>query len=284
MPVQITHFDDVRLMEYNPQQDHSPNAAASAFIDSIGGFFDRYGDDDARPQRQTIPVTGLVWGEDTFMTDSDDGTFVDDGSDSWIVGDGPTMLRSGVTALRDKVRKLGTLWRLRLDGTTVREWKTARFLRMSQPQTVQDRVFKAHVTCEFETDMTNWHAEEAVTFSGSMAAGVDTDLVVDNPGATVNDAILTVTRTSGTITNLFFACAELGIVLSWIGSLGAGDVLVIDEGAHTVLKNGANAYIQFSILGSVKGWMPIQAGSYTFLVQVTGGDATVEVSFFNQFA
>lgn len=285
MPFQISQFDDLNLPVLNPSQQHDTQPGASALVDSIGGFFNRFGSDDARAQRQPITINGLVWGEDTFMDDGEGGSdSTETYADAWLIGDGETMLRSQLQALRDKVRKQGTLWRVNFDNDA-RQWKTAYFTRMGQPQVVDDRVFKAAVALEFEPLMTNWHAEEAVTFSVNTTAGVTATMSVENGGgATAHDAVLTITRTSGTITNIAIGSVDLGIGLSWIGSLGAGNVLVIDGGAKTVLKDGAASYTQFTVAGTVPGWLPIQPGSYEINIITTGGAATCELTFFEQFA
>lgn len=283
MPFHYVLFDDVDLPVLNPQQDLSPVGSDSALVDSIGGFFDRYGDDDARAARQPITFTGLVWGETWYLVDNNGNNIVDDLGNNIIIGNAAQILRAQLVALREKVRKRGTLWRKRLDDNVL-EWKTARFVRMSQPQIVQDKVFKANVTCEFESPMTYWHAAAATTYSKSVAADTTDYMLVENSGETVNDAVMTVTRTSGTVTAVQVQCTDLGINWVWSGSLGAGESLVVDEGEQGIAEGATAAYSGFSVAGSQPGWMPVQRGSWVFELTTVGGAAEFELRMYEQFA
>lgn len=288
MAYQIVAFDEVEFRgihtyPLNPAQDHSPAGADSALVDSIGGFFDRYGSEDGRATRQPIVITHLVLGETTYLVDNNGNNIVDDLGNYIIIGNEAQILRAQLVALREKVRKRGALWRKRLDDNVL-EWKTARFVRMSQPQIVQDRVFKATVTCEFESPMTYWHAAAATTYTKSVASGTTDYMLVENSGETVNDAVMTVTRTSGTVTAVQVLCAALGINWVWSGSLGAGESLVVDEGEQGIAEGVTAAYSGFSVAGSQPGWMPIQRGSWVFELTTVGGAADFELSFYHQFA
>lgn len=269
---------------FNPQQDHSPAGAGSALVDSVGGFFDRFGSDDARAARQPIVISNLVWGETAYLVDNNGNNIVDDDGNYIIAGNDAQMLRAQLVALREKVRKRGTLWRTHLDDETVREWKTARFLRMGQPQQVRDRKFMATVSLEFESAMTYWHAENATTYSGSVTAGSTHYFLVENPSETVDDAVMTVTRSSGTITAVSLACTDLGIAWSWAGLLGSGESLVVDAGSQGIAEGATAAFSGFTLTGSAKGYMPIERGNWIFALTTTGGNATYELSLYHQFA
>lgn len=289
MAYQLTAFDEIEFrgihpFVLNPSQDHSPVGADSALVDSIGGFFDRFGSDDARATRQPISITHLILGETAYLVDNLGNHIVDNNGNRIIAGNEAQILRAQLVALREKVRKRGTLWRTRLDDETVREWKTARLLRMGQPQRVRDRKNMATVTLDFESPMAFWHAEDATTFSTSVSDGTTAYLVVENPGETVNDAVVTVTRTSGTVTAVQVTCTDLGINWVWSGSLGSGESLVVDEGEQGIAEGGVAAYSGFSVAGSQPGWMNIQRGSWVFQITVTGGTANFELSMYNQFA
>lgn len=283
MPHHYVEFDDVSLPIGNPSQDHSPAASASGRASAVGGNYDLYGNANGNAQPQTLSMTGTYWGEIEYLVDETGDYLVDETGDYLIEGSVAADLRSQVAALRAKVRTRAPLWRRRLDDD-VRDWKEARFVRMSQPQIKEDRDFKAEITCEFETLMTNWHAADASVASASVAASSPTAVIVENSGATIEDAVITITRTSGTITALLVAAAELGVSLHWTGSLGSGDVLVIDSGAKTVRKNGADAYGDFELYTghTARGWMPITPGNQAIVFTLTGGAATCAISYYYQ--
>ena len=268
-------------------------------MSSIAGYFDRHGDDDARASLQRISLTGdllgNLYGEHAYVVDEDARVGAGTGGTAyWVAGNRATMLLAQIDMLRQAVRKRGTLWRVRFpDGA--RQWKTARFLRMSQPQVTNDRLFKASVTCEFESAMTNWHAETATTFSKRVTDGTTRNMLVSNPGATAYDAVLTVTAVTGPIVNFTVNCEELGIALGFLPTavtghatgLLAGESFVMDAGRLIATLDGDDAYVAFGDLSgphTAPGWLPIRRGNWAFELYSEDGTADFELSFYPQFA
>lgn len=284
MPYQHTHFEDVRLPYYNPEQDHTPPSAEDGLIEAGGGFYDRYGSGKSKSRLNVIPVSGVIVGEHTYWVDENGNRMVDENGNKMIMGTQEQMLRSLIEALSQRVGEKGRLWRMRLDDG-VRQWKMARFLNMPTPQTFQDRVLKAHVTCEFKPTMEQWHAEEQSIVSATLTNGRWSYLLIDNPGAMITDAMVTVARTSGTITNVHFKCAPLGIDLSWAGTVGSGDTLVVDNGAESLVEDGVGVYggLDFNAGHSARGWMPIPKGTWLLGVMVEGGNAAANLSYYVQY-
>lgn len=271
----------VTLPFYNPSQEHSPSPGRPSLVASIGGYFDQYGTSDTETEAQNIPVAGVVWGETEYLEDEAGNIVVDEAGVAVTSGDAATVLHSKLSALSQSVKKRGKLWRIRMSDD-VRQWKRARFQSMSQPQAVRDRDFMATVTCHFETAMTNWHAAAATTVSGNATDGTPLYLVVSNAGVTVDDAVLTVTCSSGTITSVALTCAALDVAWTWTGSLTTGQALVVDAGNQEVSENAVNAYSGFSLTGVASGVMPIETGTWVFVVTLTGGTGVVSLSFFVQ--
>lgn len=271
----------VTLPFYNPAQDHSVAPGRSSLVASIGGYFDLYGDSDIGTEAQTIPVAGVILGETEYWEDEAGNILVDEAGVAVSFGDAPTMLHSKLSALRESVRKRGKLWRERMSDD-VRQWKRVRFQSMSQPQQVRDRDFMASVTCQFETAMANWHAEDATEVSATATSGVPVYLLVTNSGATIDDAVLTVTCSSGPITAVTLTCTALDVAWTWTGSLTAGQQLVVDAGTSEVSQNVTDAYGGFTLSGGANGVMPIEPGTWVFVVTVTGGGAGVSLSYFSQ--
>lgn len=279
-----TTFDGVNLPLFDHSQNHSLMVAESSFMDSVGGTFDWIGTTRRKGRKQNISFTGVYLGELEYLVDETGDLLIDDLGDYLIVGNGKEMLVSQVAALLEKKGVRASLWRERL-ADDVLEWKTARLLQVTWPRKYEDHAVKANITCQFETSMEFWHAETATTTSASAVDGVTAGLMVDNAGQVVDDAIITVTRTSGTVTAVSLIGAELGINIAWAGSLGSGDVLTIDCGAQTVRKGSADAYSGFTLGGShtARGWLPIASGPQSFVTLVTGGNATVSITHYNQF-
>jgi len=282
MPYQIQFFDDVALPVFNPQQDHSPAGSESALLASVGGYFDRYGERDSNPALAPISLTGDVLGENEYLGDETGGYVVDEGGGLITSGSVAAVLRARLAELKEKVRTRGTLWRLRLDDD-VREWKTARFLHMSQPQNVKDRLFKANVTCVFESTMAAWRAESPNIYTGVATPSVSVVLVAQNPGETVYDAIATITCASGTITRVDLACPEAGVAWTWTGILASGQVLVVNAGTQAAAIGAVDAYNGFTFSGTTRGIMPVPSGIWVFTVAVVGGNGNVNFSFYPQF-
>lgn len=282
MAYQIVEFCGVTLPYYNPEQQDSAAVVESALMDSVGGVTDYYGTLTRRARRYGIELTGIYLGETSYVVDEAGNQIVDESGNIIIAGDGVSMLRAQVQALRAKTGVRGSLWRIRQDDDA-REWITARLLSVTHDKRREEMGRLAKLSCSFESTHTAWRAETATTTSVSTTAGVGVGLVVPVGGDTgVQDAVLTVTRTSGTITAVTVTGA--GIAWMWTGSLASGAV-VVDCGAQTVRKAGVDAYSGFA-LGSghtVAGWLPLEPGLTPLTVTTTGGAATVAVQHYNQW-
>lgn len=276
-------FDGVILPLLNHSQNHSAMPAESRFIDSIGGVFDWRGTEQGRRRKQPISLQGVYLGEVEYLVDETGDFLVDETGDYLIAGDAEEMLLSQIAPLLEKIGTSGPLWRRRLaDG--VRHWKTAHLLEVPWMRRWEDHAVKAEVSCRFESDMEFWHEATLTTVSGTTLA--DLGLFVSNGGMKVNDATVTVTGLTGTISTFTLVCVELGISWSWAGSLAIGEVLTIDTRAETVRKGSSDAYSGFELeeAHSAAKWLPIPRGDSVFLANVTGGYATVAINYYTQVA
>jgi len=280
-----TTFDGVALPLYDHSQSHDMMPSEPTLLDSVGGAYDWVGTGRRKGRKQTLSLTGVYIGELTYLVDDAGNYLVDDVGDFLISGDSETMARSQIAELMAKKGTRGQLFRKRLDDAVL-EWKTARLLSVSWQRKWEDHAVKAELTCQFESRMEYWHAATATTTSGNATASVALPVMVENTGEQVEDATITVTRTSGTITVVSLVCAELGIALEWAGSLGASEVLTIDCDAQTVKKNTTDSFGGFTltpVYHTAAGWLPIPKGSYLFSATVVGGNATVAISHYTQF-
>lgn len=284
MPFRISHLDDVPLMYLEPSQDHTPSRVRSGLQESLDGYYDRYGSNRAKPQSQIIPLTGEYWGDVTYVGDENGDYLVDEDGNYVIAGDEAQMLRAQIHALAAKLGQVCTLWRVNLDDDAIRWWKRVRFMHMPEPQEQSDLTFKATVSCEFESFMAYWHAENATVASGTAASGIPYPLLVTNSNAPIEDAKLTVECASGTITAVTVVCAALNIDFSWAGTLASGETLVFDDSQDAPPTARLDAFDGFT-RGSnhrTSKLLPIQQGTYTISVTVTGGTGTLSLVYYEQ--
>jgi hypothetical protein len=101
-------------------------------------------------------------------------------------------------------------------------------------------------------------------------------ITVDNTGTLdVFDAILTVTAGSANITALEIKATTPGFELDYAGTITAGQALVIDCGAKSVLNNAVADYANFSLGAAhvIDEWSQFTASpDVDVVVTLTGGD------------
>lgn len=282
MSMKLVEFDGIALPSFDAEQDQGSAPVDSSVLDSIGGAYDWYGSGTRRARKMQISAGGIMLGETTYLVDEAGNRLVDEAGNALIAGSAARHLRQQLQALRSRTGVRGTLWRQRLEGTT-EEWITARLLEVTWPRSVDERTVLANVTCRFESTMTAWRAASATSTSKSVTDGTANALTVPVAGeAIVYDAILTVARTSGTITAV--TVTGSGISLTWTGSLASG-TLTLDAGAKTARIGSTDSYsgLTFNAGHTARGWLPLQPGTMPLAVTVTGGNATVAVSHYDQW-
>lgn len=288
MAVQYQEFDGVPLPLVNARQQHDSPRAEQAVRRSINGLYAA----SSSPHTQFGPLVhranGEYWGKDIdgILVDESGEWLVDENGEALTAGSAATLLRSQLMAMASKVLVWGELVRVNLDDDQ-RLWKRAILAAMTHTQVPGDRVFKGEVSLEFQTYMRYWHAPTATVASVSTTSGVTAYFNAEVSAEEVNDAVLTVECTSGTITAFTIRCAELGIDLAWGDSfLADGDVLTIDFGDSEVPDDVEDSYSGFSRGDdhTSRGWLSIPAGLWTFVVVTTGGAADVDLTYYEQFA
>lgn len=281
----ITEFDGMPLRLFDARQQIQTATMDSTLFDNVGGSFDRLGALRQLGRRMQFEVQGTLMGDLYEIADEAGNVTEDEDDNIQIAGSVANNLRSQWLGLTSRVGVRGSLWRERLDAPADREWITARLLGVSWPRTVEQRTVRAEVTLRFESAMAAWRAASLTTAQISATDAIFTGLTVNNGGGVpVMDAVLTVTRTSGTLTQVNLEGA--GINLQWTGSVGASRALTVDAGARTVRVTGVDAYSGWTLLSghTARGWFPLEPGTNFFAVTVTGGNATVSLSHYNQWA
>lgn len=282
MSYQYVKFLEIPLPLYDHEQAHDPMLSEPTLLDSVGGSYDWRGSNRQAGRKQIISGKGKYFGEITYLVDQSGNQIVDESGNSIITGNAQQTLAAEVRALMEKKGLRGPLWRNRL-ADSVLQWKTARLLQVNWPRKVEDHAIIAEVSYQFETQMEFWHAATPTISDDNATDGVPLILLVSNSGMTVEDSIISIARSSGTITSI--SITGVGIDITWAGSLGASDELVIDCGLQTIRKNDTDAYSGFAlgVSHTAAGWMPLLPGDNLITVTVTGGNAAVENSHYNQY-
>ena len=285
MSYQFVEFDGVDLPLFNHSQNHSPMASDATLRDSIGGAYDWVGAARKKGRKQVISLTGVYLGEVAYLTDGLGNFLVDESGNFIVAGHAKEMLKSQVADLMAKKGVRGQLWREDL-ALEERQWKTARLLQVNWQRKYDDHAVIANMSCTFETSMEFWHEEDATETSVSAVASTPVALNITNNGQQVDDAVITITQTSGTITAVAFLDHATGVDWTWTGTLVLGQILTIDCDRQTIRKDSSDAYSGFALGGShsAAGWLPLASGENALGVTVTGGDATVTVSHYDQYA
>jgi hypothetical protein len=114
MSYQYVTFDGVSLPLFDHSQEHAPMQAEPTLVDSIGGAYDWVGTARRKGRKQIISLTGVYFGETTFLVDELGNFIVDDLAAFLIAGDSYQMAQAQVVALLEKKGVRGQLWRKRL--------------------------------------------------------------------------------------------------------------------------------------------------------------------------
>lgn len=284
MSYRITAFGDVPLPDSMTVDDLSTARAAGTIVDTLGGVFDAYGTRQRLPRRQELSVSGIYQGTLDYLVDHSGNQLVDDSSNDLIAGTATNSVRGQVEALRARVGWRDQLWRQR-DDDAVLQWRYARLLAVQMRGDVgRWAADVAEVNALFETAQGAWRSTAAVTDSLTLTAALTgTQRVIVDGNVQVDDAIVTLTA-SATITSFRVTCAAIGVDWTWTGSLTAGQSLVVDCGALTVRKAGADAYSTF-VLNSghtAVGWLPLAVGAND-LAMLASAAGTVSIAHYDQW-
>lgn len=286
MSYRISAFGAVNLPDAMTEDDLSTVRVRSGLADTLGGAVDVFGARQRLPGRQELSVSGLYVGDVRYLVTATGNQLVDHNGNLLIASTGRNWLRQQVDALRGMVGKRASLWRRR-DDDGAQQWRTARLLGVQTKQDTERWAAEvAEINATFETAQAAWRAANAVTDSASLSANVTATKVVTALGnAPVEDAVITMTAAGGTLTSLRVRVTALGVDWTWTGSLAAGQSLVVDCGAMTVRKQGADAYSGFVLNAghTAAGWLPLAVGDNSVLLLTSGAGGTCAISHYDQW-
>lgn len=189
-------------------------------------------------------------------------------------------------ALRALIGVYGKLYRKLYDAST--QWLYCRLLDVGATRE-PDHLFTQPLTLLFETRQEVWHGalnQDSYAFDASPLSKE-----INNAGdATQRDMTITISAEGSAITLLGIDNDESGHVsdFHFTGSIAAGESLIIDTGAWTVLNEGVDAWDDIAFQGThaIEGFLWFMKGNNTITFHRTGGDNTsgIQIDHYDSFA
>ena len=250
MIYKLVTFDGVTLPTRNAQQPLDSGDVTPGIVLASGGAFDRYGTRQVLPQARTIALTA------SYAATTAAG------------------VRALVDALRAKEGVRGQLIRQRDDGT--QQWLYARLLSVNSALVNEDGQYAVTLSCTWETTEPTWRSTSATTTVIALSSGSQNMSVVVAGNAPVDDAIVQIGASSGTITLGTVTVTARGTQLTYAGTITAGTVS-IDAGAKTVKQGTVDKYANFALGAShtAYGWFPLVPGTATAAFAVNGSGSAI---------
>lgn len=257
MSYKYTHFAGLDLPTGMTDEDVGTPTVDTSLIESIGGSFDYYGSLQRYPRKHVIPYKGMYSGSLSYVD-------------------------SKIAALYTLLGGYGQLTRNRIYNNT-NHTKYARLVSIKQPRGIElAGVPAAELELVFESAEKAWRGATQ-TNTGSLSAGT-TARSLDNNGNFVADDVIVTVIPSGTLTALRIYTAG-GADWSYTANVTAGQILVIDCGRKLVRVDGVNKYQYFALASghSVRDWLPLEPGTTTVNVVLTGAGASVTFSWYDKW-
>jgi hypothetical protein len=193
--------------------------------------------------------------------------------------------------LREYAGVQQTLYRTALATGDI-EWCKARCKKIDMVRKSGNK-FTLDMTFHFLRLSPVWYGDAHAEQRDLTGGGVTNDLIFANNGnAYIDNAIITITAGTGTITQVIARHTTVGGTiyndLVWNGSLSTAQVLEIDCGAFTVKKNGVDDYANFSLGAGHREvpWFRLWAEANNYVkVILTGGTgtepATIDLDYYD---
>lgn len=254
MSYKLVSFDGTNLPTYNRESGLDTGPSQAGFIATVAGSFDVYGAGVAPVATPFQLSVRAILSEET-----------DAGQ------------RAAIDGLRAKARSRGKLNRQADDDDSL-QWAWARLAVVGHRRSYGNRGYQI---LEFAFQLeSEWYADrddQTETMDGSPYA-----LTVENAGnRPASNAVLTVSADDANLTAVTIE-TDNGTHLVWTGTLVAGNDLVFDCGAKSVLNNGVNAYsgLSYGANHVIDEWLRIE-GEMDIDITYTGGgtDPAVTIAF-----
>jgi hypothetical protein len=248
-----TQFGTTTVGQCSPVHDISLPAKAQG-IETISGAVDEWGSALAPV---SLPYTITIRGEEVANTLATLGT--------------------KFQAIRALVGSRDKLYRS-LDGTSGTQWAYARLVNMQASRDGNQQLAVPY-TLRFLVYSPAWNGTSH-TATAALGTEPTTEIAVYNAGdAPVRNAVLTITASTSDITDVTLA-ANGETSITWSGTLGGGNDLVIDCGAGSVTNSAADAYSGFSYGAghTVSYWLSLGAEATTTLTITRTAASTGDVA------
>jgi len=274
--VKLVSFDDVALPIYNPRLAGGTAPSREATITLADGtVYDAIGADWAEI---ALPYT-LTY-------------------ECMALEDDASTLQTTLVSLMGKRGQRGKLYRRVLNDDTI-HWAWARPLQIPSATGMGGLITHTPLTFQFQI-LSAWRGYYRIdwllddsyylddglflndnSYTETMASSPHIITVTNGGNGVCRDAIITITAGAANITALTIATGYTDI--DWTGTLVAGNALVLDCGAKSILNNGVNAYSGFSYgaVHTLSGWLELPPGDTAITITFTGGstNSTVNVTF-----
>jgi hypothetical protein len=262
----LDRFGAVALPPLNPKHDLDTVQAKNSMVRTVLGGFDTQGSAQADLNLpQAIRYSGF------------------------IVGGSLSAWRTAIDTLRGTSRTRAQLWRYAQDNNEQHSCYARYVASTVQRSYEQPLVYET--TIQF-LQLTPWVGHNHRYWTLDDGDFLDDGLYLDDGGYTftlrnspqantvtnggnraTRGVRLTVTAGSTPITAITFACGDAEITYS--GAVAAGQALVIDSGAQSVMNNGVADYAHFALTTNhtIEDWLLFAAGANTLTVTRTGGSS-----------
>lgn len=282
MAFRVEQFGDVVLPNYEPQIEGGSGEAVGSLVEIAGGgAYDTRGNNEAPLRTLKLSKRAVIY-EDTR-----------------------TEIREALDDLKALAGCKEKLYYRTLDSDEIR-WLYARLEIVEAPREPGD-VWTQDVILNWITERPIWNGamrgswyfddghyfDDGLYFDeGSTTTTLNTSpktATVNNGGnAAVEDAIITVTAGSAAITALKIE-RKIGATiyeqLEFSGTIAAGNSLVIDVGAWSVLNNGVDAFDDLDLGAdhASESWLRLLPGDNSIVVTFTGGstDSTIRFDYWD---
>lgn len=266
MPYVLYQFGSLVLPAYNGENDVSTGQVAPVFLDLPGGgVFDVLGTEPAK--RRITPLNKRCTLDATDTTD----------------------MRTQYNALRAKIGHRDRLWRRWDEGYY--NWCWARLVNIDARRTTRNYLHQ-EVDLQFVMISPHWYGQHhggawtldsGILFDTGypldttdwlpLTADATTNLTITNNGnRRITNAVVTVAAGSDAIDDVTVGVNAIS-AFTYSGTIDAGEGLVIDCGAMSVINDGNEAYVYFALTADHKidDWLRLEPGANIIEVTITGG-------------
>lgn len=263
MSYTFERFGTITLPEYNREISAAPAAASLRIVATVAGAFDADGSGRSG-QQFPHPLT-----LDAIVSEDDSGD-----------------QRTALDALRAAVGTRAYLYRRADDDAAVHR-ALCRLASMTQDRKYDQRRAYQPIRLQFQQlagwqgQATSWTLDDGELFDdgldldssdyyAAISSSPSSQAVTNGGNLPVSAVIITINAGSGTVTNPIITAPNMD--LRWSGAIPAGQSLVIDAGALSVLLNGADAYggLYFGGTHTIENWIELAAGASVVTLTVGG--------------